>query len=60
MKEKSDVLTNKNRVRMEYTVRVIGRLGLVGRTQKQQVLRYLQSLSRSKHGHMIVDLKNDS
>ena len=58
MKQNPGESTNKYRVRMEDAIKVMERLGIDLPTPQQQAMRYLKSLDRAKHGHMLADLKN--
>ena len=60
MKQNPGESTNKYRVRMEDTLKVMDRLGIELPSPQQQAMRYLRSLDKSKHGHMIATLKNDA
>ena len=59
MKQNPGESTNKYRVRMEDTLKVMDRLGIELPSPQQQAMRYLKSLDSTKHGHMIATLKND-
>ena len=58
MKQNPGESTNKYRVRMEDAIKVMKRLGIDLPSPQQQAMRYLKSLDRAKHGHMLADLKN--